>query len=121
MESIISLSLTTLPQRFDSIQHMQIDFRFNLSTMFSESTPSNDSARWIRTWAVIGSMKALQNLKVRISWPYTKFNAAQEKRILQELWMTDGLKSFEVSLPPAWQGKDVDWGDAPFRVVRRSS
>jgi len=120
MESVISLSCTILPQRFDSIQNIQLDFRFSLSIYFSESTPSNDSARWIRMWAVIGSIKALQNLWVRITWPYAKFGAGQEKRVLEQLWMVDRLGTYEVSLPPVC-GKEEDWSDAPFKVIRRSS
>lgn len=119
MESLISLSCTVLPQRFDSIQNIQLDFRFSLSNYFSESTPTNDSARWIRTWAVIGSIKSLQNLWVRISWPYQKFGPTRERRVLGDLWMVHRLRTFEVSLPPVFGGVDVDWSDAPFKVIRR--
>ena len=66
-------------------------------------------------------MKALHSLWVRISWPYPKLGAAQEKRLMEPLWMAAKLRTYEVSLPPAYGGKEVDWGDAPFKVIRRAS
>jgi hypothetical protein len=62
------------------------------------------------TWAIIGSLKALQRLWVRISWPLLKFSAIEEKRMMEPMWMVTG-----------WKGKDVDWSDAPFQVMRRTS
>lgn len=121
MESVVAFSTVILPQRFDAIQSLQLDFRFSLSAYACESTPSNDQARWVRTWQVIGSIKALKNLWVRISWSHNKMSAAQEKVILEPLWMASRLRTYEVSLPPAYAGKEVDWEDAPFTVTRRGS
>lgn len=63
----------------------------------------------------------LQSLWVRISWPRLKFSAIEEKRMMEPLWMVARLKTYEVSLLPPWEGKEVDWSDAPFQVVRRTS
>jgi hypothetical protein len=127
MESVVSLSCAVLPQRFDSIESIHMDFRFSLSCYFSESTPLNDGPRWLRTWAILGSIKSLQNLWVRITWPSLKISNALEQKILEPLWMVNRLRVYEVSLPPifrispAWGLNEEDWRDAPFQVTRRSS
>jgi hypothetical protein len=118
LESLIAFSCKIPPQRCDSIHDIQLDFQFNLAAYSSESTPTSDSARWIRMWQIIGSIKSLQHLWVRISWPYEKIGARAEKRILEQLWMVDGLKTYDVSLPPVC-GVEADWSDAPFKVIRR--
>lgn len=66
METPIRLSTVVVPQRFDSIQRVSLDFRFASSSKFSQGTPSTDWARWERLWRVIGSMKGLQEVWVRI-------------------------------------------------------
>lgn len=121
LESMISLSCAILSQRFDSIQNLQLDLRFSLSLYFSESSPSSDYLRWSRVWAIIGSMKALQHLWIRISWPRPRYSAMEEKRMMEPLWMVPRLRTYLVSLPPAFEGKDVDWSDAPFEIIRRTS
>src|SRR6187402_160261 len=105
METLIIFSNMILPHRFNSIQSLQLDFRFSLSNNFKEKTPLNDSYRWEQTWKLIASMKALRHLWVRISWP-PALSASDETGFLQELAQVKGLKTFEVSLP---QVRGSEW------------
>jgi hypothetical protein len=100
METLITFSTAVVPARFDSIVSLQLDFRFPLSLYFHEATPQNDSARWERTWRIIGSMKSLQFLWVRVSWPKTEMTVRQERRFMEPLCQVGELKCFEVSLQP---------------------
>ncbi len=121
MESLISFSTAVLAKRFDSIQHLQLDFRFSMSVYFSESTAQNDPPRWERTWRIIGSMKALQDLWVRISWHRLDFGPVEEARLLSELDQVRQLRTFKVSLP-LLKGKTVKREHEEeqfFHIVRR--
>ncbi|KAH7342815.1 hypothetical protein BKA65DRAFT_354338, partial [Rhexocercosporidium sp. MPI-PUGE-AT-0058] len=91
LESLITLSTSTLPHRFDSIRHLSFDFRFGTAHLFKEGTPSSDWARWERTWRVIGSMKALQTLRARIEWHKEDAGVVTERRWLDELIQVTGL------------------------------
>src|ERR1035438_3725976 len=84
MESLISFSVAVIPKRFDAIQYLQLDFRFSTSAYFSESTAYNDPPRWERTWRVVGSMKSLQKLWVRMSWHRLEFSRSAERRVGEE-------------------------------------
>ncbi len=106
MESLISFSTAVIAKRFDSIKRLQLDFRFSMSVYFSESTAQNDPPRWERTWRIIGSMKALQDLWVWISWQRLDFGPVEEARLLSELDQVGQLRTFEVSLP-SLKGRDV--------------
>jgi hypothetical protein len=99
MESFISFSTAILPKRFDSIQYLQLEFRFSMSLYFSESTATNDPPRWERTWRIVGSMKSLQRLWVWISWHRFNFGPVGEGRLLEQLDQVRQLEIFEVSLP----------------------
>ena len=126
MEGIISMSCALLPQRFDSIQSLQLDFRFGLSMYFSEETTCfNDWPRWERTWRVLASMGALQRLWLRLSWPKEALYDSEEKKYLEPLWLLTHMKTFEVSLPPL-KDKEKAWGklwakETPFKVIRRGA
>lgn len=80
---------------------MRLDFQLNLSYHFSESKPGNDGPRWLRTWAIIGRIKLLQNLWVRISWSRLNLSAAEEKVMLEPLWIVGRPKVYDLSLPLA--------------------
>jgi hypothetical protein len=118
---LITFSTAIVPARFDSIISLQLDFRFPLSLYFQEATPSNDSARWERTWRIIGSMKSLQFLYVRIAWPKQETGPREETRFMEPLCQVGELNCFEVSLPPVfgmeWVKEDQeDW--IAFRRTR---
>lgn len=122
METLISFSTAVVPARFDSIISMQLDFRFPLSEYFQEATPSNDSARWERTWRIIGSMRSLEFLYVRIAWPKKEMiRPREEKRYMEPLCQVRELNCFEVSLPALdgmeWaKGEEAHW--VSFRRMR---
>ncbi|EKD19834.1 uncharacterized protein L3040_002481 [Drepanopeziza brunnea f. sp. 'multigermtubi'] len=99
MESLLRLSTTILPQRFDSIQRLSLDFRFKASFRFGQGTPSTDWPRWERLWRVIGSMEGLQEVWVRIEWHKEDVGLVKERMWLDELSMVKRLKTFEVELP----------------------
>ncbi|KAH7419199.1 hypothetical protein BKA64DRAFT_9821 [Cadophora sp. MPI-SDFR-AT-0126] len=99
MESLITLSTSTLPHRYDSIQHLSFDFRFATSHHFKEGSPASDWARWERTWRVIGSMKGLKTLRARIEWHKEDAGVVTERRWLDELIQVTGLEVFELELP----------------------
>ena len=114
METLISFCNAIVPARFDSIISLQLDFRFPLSLYFHEATPQNDLARWERTWRIIGSMKSLQFLWVRIAWPKQEMTVREERRFIEPLSQVGELNRFEVSLPPVigtefTRGKDENW------------
>jgi hypothetical protein len=114
METLICFSTAIVPARFDSIISLQLDFRFPLSLYFNEATPQNDLARWERTWRIIGSMKSLQFLWVRIAWPKQEMTVREERRFMEPLCQVGELKCFEVSLQPVMgtefaKGKEEHW------------
>jgi hypothetical protein len=119
MESLIFFSKAIPPRRFDSIQSLQLDFKFNLSLYFSESPAPNDWPRWERTWRIIASMKSLQHIWCRISWFKLDLYAVEEAKRLEPLSQMMGLKTFEVNLPRL-KGKEVQRGEHPFHVTRRT-
>ncbi|KAF8852622.1 hypothetical protein BDZ45DRAFT_694930 [Acephala macrosclerotiorum] len=120
MESLISFSTCILPHRFDSIQSLQLDLRFNYSHFFSEGTPTNDFSRWERMWRIVGSMKNLQRVWVRIIWWRTDLTGAEEARYLSELLQVGKLKVFEISLPELkWKDPKEKDLEATFKVIRR--
>ena len=100
METIIMFCNSVVPARFDSIVSLQLDFRFPSSPLFSEASPQSDLDRWMRTWRIIGSMKSLQFLWVRIAWPKQEMTVREERRYLEPLCQVGELKCFEVSLQP---------------------
>jgi hypothetical protein len=121
METLICFSTALIPARFDSIISLQLDFRFPSSIYFNEATPQNDSARWERTWRIIGSMKSLQFLWVRIAWPKKEMTVREERRFMEPLCQVGRLDRFEVSLQPVIgtefeRGKDEHW--VVFRRMR---
>jgi len=118
METLIAFSTAVVPTRFDSIVSLQLDFRFLLSLFFNEATPRNDFARWERTWRIIGSMKSLQFLWVRIAWPKEVIGLREERRYMEPLCQVGNLHRFEVSLPPV-EGNPVAKGAEEHWVVFR--
>lgn len=116
MDTLVYFSVATLPKRFDSIQKLQLEFRFNFSLYFDERTPFNDLQRWERVWRIIASMGSLQHLWVRITWPRVLY-PAEERKYLADLAQVNGIKTFRVSLPPL-KGKDAQ-KDFDFDVIRR--
>ena len=121
MEGFISMSCALLPQRFDSIKSVQLDFRFSLSLYFSETTCFNDWPRWERTWRVLASMRSLQNVWLRISWPKEALYDTEEKRYLEPLWILTYMRIFEVSLP-LLKDKEKAWDkETPFKIIRRNA
>ncbi|TGO64020.1 hypothetical protein BCON_0009g00290 [Botryotinia convoluta] len=86
MESFISFSNEILPRRFDSITSVTLDFSFDTSSLYNESS-SNDLPRWERTWMIIGSMKSLKSLKATIIWPRKIPAWSHELRLLEPLNM----------------------------------
>ena len=62
LESFVSFSCEILPQRLDSVRRIQLDFRFNFSVLYTECTPRTNWQRWERTWRIIASMVALQEV-----------------------------------------------------------
>jgi len=125
MEGFISMSCALLPQRFDSIQSLNLDFRFSMSHCFLETTCFNDWPRWERTWRVLSSMEALQHLWLRLSWPKPALYDNEEKKYLEPLWLMTNTKTFEVSLPPL-RDEEKPWDKAwtterPFKIIRRSA
>lgn len=120
MESLISFSTCILPHRFDSIQNIQLDLRFNYSHYFGEGTPTTDYTRWERMWRIIGSMKNLQHLRMRIVWWRPDLTGAEEARYLSELLQVGKLKTFEISLPELkWKDTKEKDVEATFEVIRR--
>lgn len=123
MEGLLSLSCAVLPQRFDTIQSVKLDYRFNLSLDFSETTCFNDWPRWERTWRVLASMGALQRLWLRLSWPKPALYDTEEKRFLEPFWILTHMEVFEVNLPRL-KDKEKAWGKGkkpPFTVIRRTA
>ncbi|KAF7912061.1 hypothetical protein BELL_0299g00090 [Botrytis elliptica] len=86
MESFISFSNEILPHRFDSITSVTLDFSFDTSSLYNESS-SNDVPRWERTWMIVGSMKSLKSLKATIIWPRIIPAWSHELRLLEPLNM----------------------------------
>ncbi|TGO68339.1 hypothetical protein BOTNAR_0026g00260 [Botryotinia narcissicola] len=86
MESFTSFSNEILPRRFDSITSVTLDFSFDTSSLYNESS-SNDVPRWERTWMIIGSMKSLKSLKATIIWPRKIPAWSHELRLLKPLNM----------------------------------
>ncbi|KAE8450933.1 hypothetical protein EG329_005373 [Mollisiaceae sp. DMI_Dod_QoI] len=120
MEALISFSACVVPHRFDSIQNVQLDLQFNHSHYFGEGTPCNDYSRWERLWRIIGSMKHLQHLWVKISWWRTDLTGAEEARYLSEMLQVGKLKLFEVNLPALkWKDPKDKKLEGTFEVVRR--
>lgn len=103
-ETFLAFSCGILPQRFDSIRSIQLDFQFSVATRFGESHPEIDMPRWERTWRVIATMRDLQEVKVRIDWPRgvasgKEISPDKEVAFLEPLMLVKGLKVFEVLLP----------------------
>ncbi|ATZ52767.1 hypothetical protein BCIN_08g04050 [Botrytis cinerea B05.10] len=86
MEAFISFSNEILPHRFDSITSVTLDFSFDTSSLYNESS-SNDVPRWERTWMIIGSMKSLKSIKATIIWPRKIPAWSHELRLLEPLNM----------------------------------
>jgi len=107
LETLIAFSCSVLPQRFDSIHSIQLDFRFAMSHLFNESMPKSDPQRWERIWRILASMPKLQSLRVRIIWPASEVGKKLEDRLLEPLGMVTGLKTFEVSVPWAREEKEL--------------
>lgn len=120
MESLISFSTSILPHRFDSIQNIRLDLRFDQSHFFCEGTPTTDYTRWERMWRIIGSMKSLQHLWCRIIWWRPDITGAEEARYMSEMLQVGRLKLFEVSLPALkWDDEKEKHVEATFDIVRR--
>lgn len=121
LESFVSFSCEILPQRLDNVRRIQLDFRFNLSVLYTECTPRTNWPRWERTWRIIASMVALQEVRMRFSWPeMTKF-AREELRVLEPLQLVTGLKLFEVTMPSLLNVDIKDRDDLPFRIVTKGT
>jgi hypothetical protein len=120
METLIGFSTTLVPARFDSIVSLQLDFRFPLSIHFREATPQNDLDRWERTWRIIGSMKSLQFLWVRIAWPKPEMSVREERRFMDALCQVGELKCFEVSLQPVIGTEFTRSAEQHWVVFRRT-
>ncbi len=120
METLIGFSTTLVPVRFDSIVSLQLDFRFPLSIHFREATPQNDLDRWERTWRIIGSMKSLQFLWVRIAWPKPEMSVREERRFMDALCQVGELKCFEVSLQPVIGTEFTRSAEQHWVVFRRT-
>jgi hypothetical protein len=118
METLTAFSTAVVPTRFDSIVSLQLDYRFLLSLFFNEAAPQNDFARWERTWRIIGSMKSLQFLWVRIAWPKEVMGLREERRYMEPLCQVGNLHCFEVSLPPV-EGNQVAKGAEEHWVAFR--
>jgi hypothetical protein len=138
METFLSFSNLIPSHRFDTIQTISIDFQFNTSDQYNESS-SNNTPRWERTWMVIGSMKSLQELNAVIVWPRIMPSWQHELRLLEPLRMVTGLRTFDVQLVELTKeakgvdpkvkykhlGKVVGGDDVeseenlPFRIIRR--
>ncbi len=116
MEGLIHFSTAVRARRFDSIQSLQLDFRFNVSVYFSESAPATDFQRWLRTWQIISSMKALRHLWARIHW-HRLLIASEEERLLKVLMLVTGLETFDVNVSPL-RATEVGRDDWPFDLVR---
>ncbi len=117
----MSFSCEILPQRLDSVRSLQLDFRFNLSVLYTECTPRTNWPRWERTWRIISSMVALQEVRMRFSWPeMTKF-AREELRVLEPLQLVTGLKLFEVTMPSLLNVNINDRDDLTFRILTKGT
>ncbi len=117
METLIVFFTTVPPHRFNTIQKLQLDFRFHLSVNLKEKTPLDDFERWQRTWNIIAGMEALRHLWVSISWPLVLI-AADEARFIGELAQVKGLRHFEVSLSPV-RGSDWERFEGEFTIIRK--
>jgi hypothetical protein len=121
LESFVSFSCEVLPQRLDSVRKIQLDFRFNLSVLYAEWTPRTDWARWERTWRIIASMLALEEVRMRFSWPEMSKSADNVLKILEPMQLVTGLKVFEVTMP-SLRNVIVKNRDAiPFRIVSKGT
>jgi hypothetical protein len=66
-------------------------------------------------------MVALQEVRMRFSWPeMTKF-AREELRVLEPLQLVTGLKLFEVTMPSLLNVDIKDRDDLPFRIVTKGT
>jgi len=66
-------------------------------------------------------MVALQEVRMRFSWPeMTKF-AREELRILEPLQLVTGLRLFEVTMPSLINVDIKDREDLPFQIVTKGT
>jgi hypothetical protein len=119
MEALIEFSSSIPSRRLDSISSVSLNFRFDFSSVFEESTAANDFPKWERIWRIMGSMGGLKTLKARIVWGLKPMTGMQEKRFLEPIMVVQGVDDFQISLKPLRGGGEQNIKDAPFRIIER--
>jgi hypothetical protein len=121
LESFVSFSCDVLPRRLDRVRRIQLDFRFNLSVLYTEATPRTNWLRWERIWLIIASMLALEEVRMRFSWPEMSKSSGEDLRIMEPMQLVTGLKLFEVTMPSLRNINIKDRDGMPFRIVTKGT
>jgi hypothetical protein len=64
-------------------------------------------------------MLALDEVRMRFSWPEISKSAQEELRILEPLQLVTGLKTFEVTMPFLRNLNIKDRNNLPFRIITK--
>jgi hypothetical protein len=117
MESFILFSCTIPARSLDGIRSIQLDFRFDLSPLYDESDPQRDWPRWERTWRIIASMIALEEVRLLFAFENKWKDENREARMLEPLEQATGMKKFEVTMPYLRMHNLRDRSGTPFRIM----
>lgn len=66
-------------------------------------------------------MLALEEVRMRFSWPQLSKSAGEELRILEPMQLVTGLKVFEVTMPSLRNINIKNRDDMPFRIVTKGT
>jgi hypothetical protein len=111
-----------LPQRLNVVQSILIDWERVFSIFNKDNTRPKFNLEelklWCETWAIIGKMEGLMEVKVNLK--SHKFDVPQARRIkmCRPMMEIKGLKTFELIVP--WNDQ-TDWEfaeKASFKIVR---
>ena len=123
-ESLVSLSSILLPHRLDAIRSLQMTWAFFHAgqTVYDEDRLllQGDEALWTACWAIVNSMKGLNDLRIWLSMsPAAATTRKPERALLMPLAQIGPKKRFEVRV--SWtllQHEKPVQEDYPFRLIR---
>lgn len=113
---------TILPQRLNTVQSILIDWERVFSIFNKDNTKPKFNLEelklWCETWAIIGKMEGLIDLKVTLKSHKFEVPRARRIKMCRPMMEIKGLRTFELTIP--WNDQ-TDWDfaeEAPFKIVR---
>ncbi|KAF2710722.1 hypothetical protein K504DRAFT_453786 [Pleomassaria siparia CBS 279.74] len=127
LDALRYFSCTVLPQRFNLIQNLDIEWAMawpiydpiaqQLLLVNPALYPPNDEATWEETWRIISNMPNLRVVRVSLLYFDGFRDTACEEKMLAPLRKVTRPETFEVHV--SWQGQEIT--DAPFDLTRDKS